>query len=472
MRRTVRKAGLLITSATAGLAALSQCNAGLLGDFFDKHTDKDRNEVEKRLPACDCSFGYFSTAWQPWGTCDQNSRAGCSSGSCSNSSPSILPGFRPGYSSGQPSSGVPTIRESWTPPGATLSPTDPGSIHSFPGPGDSSPAPILMTPVQPEPATDSSTFAPGGQQPSAMPQPPAANPFPRAVRTNPELPSFNANPYSNPNSPPSANPPSPYTPLPQLTPGASVPLDPPQSSPAIPAPAATLPQPFTQPAPNYGSQGTGITLPPRRATSVTIDVPPGSAGSTLSLPDPARSGSNFGGAAGSPFPEAGTPQATPSPAGAPLRPLTPEPSLRRQPPTPMPSVIPGPAATYRMPYRQTVPQQMVPGQMVPGQIVPGQAVPQFPPVQYANAQPMIGQYPAVPPQQQQIQQIQPTQQFQPATHWQAVPQQQPQPQRNWRVIPGAYIQQPGMQQMPQAQPQRLQPTPSERVIYLPPPPRR
>jgi hypothetical protein len=58
---------------------------------------------------------------------------------------------------------------------------------------------------------------------------------------------------------------------------------------------------------------------------------------------------------------------------------------------------------------------------------------------------MIEQYPTVPPQQQQIQ---PTQQFQPATHWQAVPQQQPQPQRNWRVIPGAYIQQPGMQQIP------------------------
>ena len=80
MRRTAKKTGLLITSAAAGLATLSQCSAGLLGDLFDKHSDKDRDGIEKRLPACDCSFGYFSTAWQPWGTCDQNSGAGCSSG--------------------------------------------------------------------------------------------------------------------------------------------------------------------------------------------------------------------------------------------------------------------------------------------------------------------------------------------------------------------------------------------------------
>ena len=466
MRRTVRKTGLLITSAAAGLAALSQCNAGLLGDLFDKHTDKDRDEIEQRVPACDCSFGYFSTAWQPWGTCDQNCGTGCLSGSCRNSAPSILPSFQPGYSSGQPLDNPQTYPDTWTPPRSTISPAQPEVIHSLPDSNGSSPSPILMTPVSPEPEpkdSSSATQPPSISHPFAASQPPAANPFPRAVRKNPELPSFNSNPYSNPGlATPSPNTPAPRAPLPQLTPGSSVPLDPPRPSPGLSAPATKLPQPFVQPAPDNGSQGTGITLPPRRATSVTIDVPHGSAGTTLSLPDPVRSGSNFGGAAGSPTPDTGTPEATPNPAGAPLRPLTPEPSLRRQPPTPQPSIIPGPAATFRMPAYQAVPQQMV----------PRQAVPQFPPVQHANAQPVTRQYPTVPQQIQPQQQLQSRQQFQPATHWQAVPQRQPQQQRNWRVMPGAYIQQRGIQQMPQVQPQRLQPTPSERVIFLPPPPRR
>jgi hypothetical protein len=465
MRRTVRKTGLLITSAAAGLAALSQCNAGLLGDLFDKHTDKDRDEIEKRMPACDCDFGYFSTAWQPWGTCDQNCGAGCSGGSCRNSEPTILRGFQPGYSSGRSSSNVSPVPESWTPPGATVLPAQPDSIHSLPGSSDSSPAPILMTPVTPEPVRkDSSSSAqpPSISHPFAAPQPPAANPFPRAVRTNPELPSLNANPYSSPGFSPVPSRPLPTAPLPQVTPGGSVPLDPPRSSQGFPTPTTKLPQPSTQPAPSSGLPGTGITLPPRRATSVTIDVPPGSAGTTLSLPDPVRSGSNFGGAAGSPLPDARTPEATPSPATAPLTPSTPEPSLRRQPPTPVPSVIPGPAATYRVPNYPSVPQQ----------VAPRQAVPQFSAVQHAQAQPVIRQYSTAPQQFPRQQQLQPVQQFQPATHWQAVPQRQPQQQRNWRVIPGAYAQPSGPQQMPQVQPQRLQPTPSERVIFLPPPPRR
>ena len=40
MRRTAGKTGLMITSAAAGLATLSQCSAGLIGDLFDKHADR------------------------------------------------------------------------------------------------------------------------------------------------------------------------------------------------------------------------------------------------------------------------------------------------------------------------------------------------------------------------------------------------------------------------------------------------
>lgn len=466
MRRTAKKTALLITSAAAGLATLSQCNAGLLSDLFDKHSDKDRDGIEKRLPACDCSFGYFTTAWQPWGTCDQTSGAGCSSG---NSAPTILRGFQPGYSTGSPSA-MPSYGDSWNSDDNVLPPATPHTFNGVPNSTDSSPAPILMTPLQPEPTSDP-PLSPSEASPPTTFQPPAANPFPRAITKDPELPSLTPNPYSNPGLTPVPTSPLPTAPQPQLSPGVSVPLDPPPSL-DLPTPRATTREPLSQPTLNFGSTrnnaptGTGITLPPRRATSVTIDIPPGSAGTTLSLPDPVQSGRNSAGTAGPsrstapanpaptlPVPNSDGPPATPGDAGLPL---TPEPSLRRQPPLPTPSVVPGPASTNRMP--------------------PLQAIPQFPAVQHANTQQVQRQYPTAPPQQLQTRQFQ-SQQFQPATHWQAVPRQQPQQQRGWRVIPGAYPQ-PGVQQRAiqqrsfQQQPQRRIPTPSERVIYLPPPPRR
>lgn len=456
MRRTAKKTGLLITSAAAGLATLSQCNAGLLGDLFDKHADKNRNEVEKRMPIGDCSFGYFSTAWQPWGTCDQSSGADCSSENSRNSTPTILRGFQPGYSSGPIPNVMPSYGDNWNSYDNVLPQVSPDAIHGVPSSSDSSPAPILMTPSQAEPSTEFSS-SPNLTSPQSVFTPPTANPFPRAITTNPELPTLNSNPYSNPGLEPIPGSSLPNAPQPQLNPGASVRLDPPQRSFSFPQTAPPQ-QSLPQTSPYSGSTGTGITLPPRRATSVTIDIPPGSAGTTLSLPDPARSGSNFGGAADSlrqgipedpkatrTVPSSGTPSATPGDAG---RPLTPEPSLRPQPPIPMPSVVPGPNTTYRMPPLQTVPQ--------------------FPAVQHANTQPVMRQYPTAPLQQFQ------TQQFQPATHWQAVPQQQPQQQTDWRVIPGAYPQQqPSIQQNAvQPSPQRPMLTPSERVIYLAPPPRR
>lgn len=460
MRRTAKKTGLLITSAAAGLATLSQCNAGLLGDLFDKHADKDRNEVEKRMPVGDCSFGYFSTAWQPWGTCDQTSGAGYSSGNCRTSAPTFLRSVQPGYSTGPLPNVMPSYGDSWNSHGNVLPEPSPDAFYGAPSSSNSSPAPILMTPLQPEPSTEFST-SPPVTSPFTPFEPPAANPFPRAITTNPQLPNLDANPYSSPGLAPTPGSPLQNTPQPQLSPGVSVPLDPPQRS--FSFPQTTPQQPLPQSSPDSGSTGTGITLPPRRATSVTIDIPSGSAGTTLSLPDPARSGSNLGGSPGSPLqgipgnpkatlpmPNNPTPSATPGDAG---RPLTPEPSLRPQPPIPMPSTVPGPNTTYRMP--------------------PLQAVPQFPAEQQANSQPIMRQYPTAPPQQFQTQQFQ-TQQFQPATHWQAVPQQQPQQQTGWRVIPGAYPQQqPVIQQNAvQPPPQQRMLTPSERVIYLPSPPRR
>lgn len=446
MRRTAKKTGLLITTAAAGLATLSQCSAGLLGDLFTKQCDKDRQEIEKRMPACDCSFGYFSTAWQPWGTCDQNGDTSCSNGMCRNSAPSIIRGFQPGYSSGPSSSGLQPYRETWPQPGTMDAPAQPGMIHSLPSSQDSLPTPILMTPVQPDPSVDNSPLPPMSSRPPVISQPPVQNPFPRAVKTNPERPTLNANPNSNPGLLPPPNTTLPAAPQPQLSPGIRVPLDSPRPSLSLPTPGSTPQSSLSQPAPNYESQGTGIRLPPRRATSVTIDIPAGSAGTTLSLPHPGTSGRTIGDDAGSAILDTGTPATTPGAPEAPLKPPIVEPSLRPQPPVPMPSALPGPASTYRIP--------------------PGQTVPQFSAVQHADTAPAMRQFPFVPTQQ-----LQQPPQFQPATHWQAVPQQQPRQQTTWRVMPGVYPRS-GIQQMPQAQPQRRIATPSERVIYLPPPPRR
>ena len=464
--------GLFVTTSLLSCAVLCVtsigCTAHRKNQTVMMHQSSDvclsddcsPGEPSVGLGASECLCGYFSTAWQPWETCDQNCGAGCSRKTCRISTPSILPGFEPGYSSGQPSGNSQTYPDTWPPPSSTILPAQPEMIHSLPNSNGASPSRILMTPVTPESVSkepSSSALPPLISHPLSAPQPPAANRFPRAVRMNPELPNLNANPYSNPGLSPVPSTPLPTAPLPQLTPDVSVPLDPPRPSQSLPTVTTKLPQPIIQSAPGYSSPGTGLTLPPRRSTRVTIDVPPGTAGTTLSLPDPVRSGSNFGGATESSFPDIETPEATQSPANSPLRPSTPAPSLRRQPQTPVPAFIPGPDATYRMPGFQSVPQQ----------VAPGLAVRQFSAIQPATAQPVTRQYPAVSQQQ-----LQPVQQFKPATHWQAVPQSQPQQQRNWRVIPRAYYQLPGTQQMPQVQPQRLQPTPSERVIFLPPPPRR
>ena len=418
MRRTAGKTGLMITSAAAGLATLSQCSAGLIGDLFDKHADKDRAAVERRLPPGDCSFGYYSTAWQPWGTCGQTANIGCANGVCRTMSPSILPGFQPGYSSDMPVGNPRPYHDAWPQPGTTvISPEYPSEF-----PGDQSlqgdgPTPILMTPQDSEPTSDSQYVPPHAASPQLV------NPFPRAVITNPELPEHRANPYPAPS--PGQSLPTP----PQSERAFGVPLDPPQPSFNHPTRPANTPH-LPEPASNFESSGTGINLPPRRATSVTIDIPKGSSGTTLSLPDPLRSG-EFGGAsspAESPstglptrndatrkVPGSGFPAVSPGASGPPP---TPEPSLRPQPPLPVPSALPdGSSAAY--------------------------------------------QYPGIPPQQ-----------FQPATHWQAVPQRQPSQQTNWRVMQGAGSQPVPPQSQQQTQDLRRPLTPSERVIYLSPPPRR
>lgn len=519
MRRTAKTTGLIVASAALGLATLSQCSAGLFDGLFDKQSGRDA--IEKRLPACDCSFGYFSTSWQPWGTCDEGREAGCASGECRTAPSSVLPRFQPGYSSGQPSGDLQPYEEVWPNPGSVIPPGHSGTFQAAPNSRGSSPAPILMAPEHSSPGADY----------NAIPTDPfeseSANPFPRAIQSNPDLlvPGAGAgagpNPYSF--SQPAPNSDGGLRVSPQPPPGSAIdlPFSPSRSPLDLPTLPATTPQPAVPgPTSDTGSSGTGINLPPRRSTSVTIDIPAGSAGSTLSLPDPVRSGTSDETttspglsspgqrAIGRPSPGQPAP-GLPSrpgtilpefdgalPAVTPDSPVTapePEPSLRRQPPLPVPSALPPSAALYPYPIQRPVTQYSAvqqPGVQPAGSRYP--VTPRYPATQQYSASsqnPAATAYPAVQPR--------PQQQFQPATHWQQVPRRQQQPNANWRVMPG-YYPQSGIQAQPQAQiqpqarvqmqpqarvqmqpavqpqrqVQRPGPTPSDRVIMLPPPPRR
>jgi hypothetical protein len=379
MRRTAKTTGLLVTSAAAGLATLSQCSAGLFDGLFKQNASKD--PIEKRLPASDCSFGYFSTSWQPWGTCDEGRNAGCASDGYRTAPRSVLPGFQPGYSSRSPAGDLLPYEEVCSSSGSVLPPGHPGTFQARPGSGDNSRTPILMAPQHARPGVGSTGT------PTDPFEPELVNPFPRAIRSNPELLAPEPNPYPVP------QPNSGLLIAPEPQPGSAIelpstpyrgPLDLPTIPPGTPRP--------TVPGAN-GSSGTGINLPPRRSTSVTIDIPSGSAGSTLSLPDPVRSGT-FGdstssrglsspGLSSPRQPATGLPskpgEILPNfdialPAVTPGSPATaPVPSLRLRPPLPVPSTLPRSAAAYRYPIQQPVTQ--------------------YPAVQHPRVQPADSQYP-------------------------------------------------------------------------------
>ncbi|MDA0589433.1 MAG: hypothetical protein O3C17_15630, partial [Planctomycetota bacterium] len=57
---------LIIASVSAAFATWTTCDAGLFDNLFHK---KNRCELPRRVPARDCTFGYFPTNWRPWDTC-------------------------------------------------------------------------------------------------------------------------------------------------------------------------------------------------------------------------------------------------------------------------------------------------------------------------------------------------------------------------------------------------------------------
>lgn len=372
---------------------LSECQSGLLGRLFHKRKLKDRRKLPQRHPACDCSFGFFSTVWRPWGICSTTCGPQSESTTYVPSSTIVSPDIQPGYSTPMPSTGQPGYSEIWSQPDkATMSPryTEPSPAHEFPR--DTGPAPILMTPQEDAPVSGPSGFPGTGSPVSPV------DPFPRAIQSNPVpvLPNSDATPY--------------------------------RSTPALSPVRPPVKTPENEP------RGTGIPLPPRRSTSVTIDVPPDSNGSSsLRLPDSTGQGAAPGAisppelqspmnqpASPGTFPSA--PPSSPQPATpseGPDIPETPEPALRPQPPIPQPFVPGESSAACQSPQSQS---------------------PQFP-----------------------------SRNFQPATHWQTVPPSQPSRQAGWQTM-SEYRSSSSQQSTTYGQRPQRPLTPSERVIFLSPPP--
>ncbi|MDA0283880.1 MAG: hypothetical protein O3B86_11065 [Planctomycetota bacterium] len=239
-------------------------------------------------------------------------------------------------------------------------------------------------------------------------------------------------------------------PQPGFGPDRSLPQVTPQPDLGLPTPSVPTPRPAVE-LPGSATSSNGITLPPRRATSVTIDIPAGSSGGSLTLPDPVRSG-----LPGGIVPETGSGL----PAATPASPPNPLPSLRVQPPRPVPSNIPGNSASYQQPA-YSLPLNQLP-------TMPGQT---FQPTTHWQAVP---QWPQQAAQQLQLQQPGPlspqSSQWRVMTDFYAQPENRP-VQQGYQPQP-VYQPQPALQPQPTARSQRPLVTPSDRVIFLPSPPRR
>lgn len=62
----LKTTSFVIASVSAAFATWTTCDAGLFDNLFHR---KEKCELPRRAPACDCSFGYFPTNWRPWDTC-------------------------------------------------------------------------------------------------------------------------------------------------------------------------------------------------------------------------------------------------------------------------------------------------------------------------------------------------------------------------------------------------------------------
>lgn len=398
----------------------SRCEDGLLGNLFDKRRGRRRSAIERRFPPCDCSFGFFSSRWQPWGTCNTEHNQHFSSSTHPLSS-GIQSEFHPGYSHSGPETGL----ENWLPSDSVT--TSPHSLESIPGDGFSSSddaAPILMTPQREVPGN----IPPAN--PGAAPLQNQSKPFPRAIQSHPTLPNPQL-PFIQ--SPDSTVPGTTKRSVSPIEPTFPAPRDSSAPSANRPIPGATTDEPSGTSS-EVEPSGTGISLPPRRATSVTIDVPADSTGgSTLRLPGSDTAADRK--SAASPdgrLPEASRSDSAPGdfirsgelPTRSPVDsgiPETPEPSLRPQPPRPSP-FVPGDSSAAGLRREAQLPQ--------------------------------FG-----------------TGNFQPATHWQAVPKVRPSRQADWRIMPGFESRATSIPTTPERSSHRPL-APSDRVIFLAPPPQR
>lgn len=382
---------------------------------------------DESLTTRDSRTGGFPPAWRPWLPSERTE--GCRS-ETRGTFDSVVPGncaepfvLKPGYSLDESHSLRPSRADSGD--GGTTFGTDSNGA-TF----DDAPSPILMTP-------STSNDQPTGLQPRTPSTGRAGIPLPQ--------PSFQPA-YTPPQG--SSTGSQSGTASPGIEPTPSRPV------PGLPAPSIhRLEQPQRRPSGTRRTKQRGATssdvieLPPRRPTSVRIDLQPGSPETTLSLPHPTRTPVPQD--QSSPMaPSVPTPHHddTPSAPGERQRPVppAPQPSLRPMPPVPGHSPLPGSAAYYHVPGRR------------------------------------YGQQTG--PEQDDIPQLNRSTGLQPTGHWQPVPEQVGPANNQWRdmqqyphlfAVPAERLTVPATQyNRSAAQTNVGVHRASDRVIYLPPPPRR
>lgn len=207
MQRKAMLTGMMAVVLATSLTAFTQCRAGLFDGWFgndkSKSLLKDADLLKKtprQLPNRDCSFGYNSTTWRPWGTCCETAQPGYSSSPWSGSD-MVLPSSQPYDTYEAPSDGEyypsePTGSEllpppDFPPPGdqdLVLPPADPGPLDGIPE--DPVPSPASFPPARTlqnggvpslEDAAPTDLTLPGSLLPPAPDAPVSSPPVPSTV---------------------------------------------------------------------------------------------------------------------------------------------------------------------------------------------------------------------------------------------------------------------------------------------------
>ena len=172
MTSKLGKLWLGLSASAIALFALQQCDAGnwfVMKCWCDKdrcHTP-DCRELDRKVPPCDCRFGFHETVWSPWAS-------NCPQLGCNNDG--SAPTYAPAPIESQPAYPEPSYQPSRVPPYV-----DPSSQFLMPPIEDAPLPPALNVPSQ----------GPGGQFEVPVPVPtPGHQPSNVGVPFTPRVPSL------------------------------------------------------------------------------------------------------------------------------------------------------------------------------------------------------------------------------------------------------------------------------------------